>query len=422
MPKFKMLSRDPDVDFTQYRTWIADEIDIDGYYYNGPKGGHNSLISVKVYTDTYTISDGYAVVDFNLPNPTDWYPIRRTLPECIYDSQLAVIDGYVYLFGGNLTDKIYRARLGRPSDWKDTGARLPTTLYGSQLAIIDGYIYLFGGNNGIATDVIYSATTSDPLTWTNHGSCLPRKLYHSNLSVLDGYIYLLGGQLFSDSTNIISRASVNDPLVWNDYSILPESLFSSHPAIIDGYVYLFGGMKKELLGLYNLPTSSIYRSPINDLISWSVDGYLPHSASFGQFITIGNDGYLFSFDKERTSSFIDGYPFDYGYVDTGSQSLFTKIFTCKLNDPLTWTLLDEYIPGEIYQSQVAIINDRLILFGGNGSSIIFVDNPIIHYDFYLPEVLNYGDITRTQYQSVSNILDLNKLLGFPYWKTDYKWH
>jgi N-acetylneuraminic acid mutarotase len=418
MSKFKMLGLDPDLDFTQYRTWIADEIDLDGYHYNGLKGGSNKLVNIKVYEDTY--NDGYAIVDFNLPDPTEWYSIRKTLPEQICDSQLAIIDDYVYLFGGNTTDKIYKAKLSRPSFWEDTTAKLPSKLYGSHLAIIDGYIYLFGGNNGHAVDNIYSASINDPLTWIDNGSCLPRKLYHSQLIIVDGYIYLLGGHGASEPTNTISRASVNNPLNWEDFSVLPDSLYGSHSSVIDGYIYLFGGIIKDSFAFHNLPTCNIYKSLINNISEWNIDGYLPYPISFGQFITIGNKGYLFAIDKERISNLIDGYPFNYGYIDIGNQTYFTKIFSCNLNNSSNWNLLEKTIKGEIFQSHIAIIDDRLFLFGGNGSSIIFIDNSIIHYDFNSSEVLAYGDKTRTQYHSIINKLDLNKLLGFPYWIANYK--
>ena len=150
-----MVARDINSNPTQWRTWVVPNTpDFDGYYYTGLKSGPDPFTEVKAYA----ITDGYAVADFNLPDPTDWtvitdqlewdFPIRRVLPFPLEDASLAVLDGYIYMFGGKITDKIYRAHVNNPADWEDTGAVLPGPLFGSSLAIVDGYIYLFGGNNG----------------------------------------------------------------------------------------------------------------------------------------------------------------------------------------------------------------------------------------------------------------------------------
>ena len=418
-----MVAKDVDSNPIQYRTWVVNNYpDFDGYYYFGLKSGPHSLSDIIAYT----ISDDSVVADFNLPDPLNWKTTYKVLPERITDSQLAVIGDYVYLFGGNFTSKIYKANLNNPVDWEYTGYNLPTPLYGSQLAIIQNHVYLFGGNNGVATDTIYSALLSNPLLWTNHGSLLPQKLCHSHLCITDGYIYLLGGQGINDPTDVIFSASASDPLTWiNTNNNLPDPLFGSHISIIDGYICLFGGMTGDL------PTNSIYCAPTNDLSDWSLGGYLPYETAFGQFITLGRDGYLLSVDKERISHYnpyyinildleqdMITYYIEGNYYDIGDQTYFTKIFWCQLDDISSWEL-KAVIPGEVFQSQLAIIYDRLFMFGGNGSNTIFASDYYIKYKFDLPNVINYGNITRTLYQETTNPLDLYKVLGFPYWKTDY---
>lgn len=387
-----MIGRDCDSSPIEFRTWIVDSTpDYDGYYYIGLRGGTNDFVDVVAYP---LAIDGY--FDFCFPNTLSWKTTYATLPASIYDSHLAILDGYVYLFGGNRASNIYRAPLGRPVDWEYTGSYLPTPLCGAQLAVIGNRVYLFGGNDGYATRTIYSAATNNPLVWTNHGSLLPTNLYHSNLYISDGYIYLVGGQGINSSTNVILSAQTSDPLTWTTSAYtLPSNICGSQIAMIDGYVYLFGGL------INDIPTANIYRASTTSFAGWSLVGNLPKAISFSQFVTIGRKGYLFAIDVETP------------------QTYYTKIFRCDLDDPLTWTLMSETINGEFYQSQLAVINDRLFLFGGNGMTAIFVTDQILKFSLTSQDVVDYEYVTRELFRATVDKLDLMSVLGFPDWRTNY---
>jgi len=422
-----MVGRDVDSSPVEYRTWVVDGYpDYDGYYYTGPKGGTNPLVDVVAYP----VINANGPIDFNLPDPTFWQKTYTQLPSDLRDAHLAIVDGYVYLFGGKHSNKIFRTSTCRPTDWKDTGATLPTPLYGAQIAIISGRIYLFGGNNGVATDTIYSAPLIDPLTWTNHGSYLPQPLYHSQLLITgtDGYIYLFGGSTINHLTDNVFYASVYDPFTWHVHSKrLPKALCGSSVAYIANVVYLLGGISANLLG--TLPSADVYYIELTELINesswWNVlSNELPYAMAFAQFVTVGYSGYLIGIDHERVGYYMteDDLPL-IDYVESGSETYNTKIFKCSLSPDshyhLNWRKIDQEIKGEIFQSQLAIIYDRLFLFGGNGSSIIFACRPITKYNFGSPDVYAYGDVTRTQYSAATNSLELFRILCFPYWKTDY---
>jgi hypothetical protein len=394
MVRYKMVGRDVDSIPTQYRTWVVnDQPDFTGELYTGLKSGDNSLVDISAYL----VADDFAIVDFNLPNPLEWASTQKVLPDAVADSQLAILDGYAYLFGGKISDKIYRADINNPADWEDTGAHLPIPLYGSQLAIIEDRIYLFGGNDGYATDVILSATTADPLTWNNYGSLLPRKLYNAQLGIIDGYVYLFGG--YDGYTgNTILKASTDDPFTWEDTgSTLPDHLYGSHLGVVDGYMYLFGGLISP-----SNPTINIYKASVDNPTSWSLAYYLPFPICFGQFVTVGTKGYLFTA----------------GDAAFTPRSTFTKILRCDLTNPLYWIDMQRVVPGEVTQSQLAIIYDRLFLFGGSGSSVIFANAPILKFDFNSAGAVAYGSVTRTEFDA-TDPLDLFEVLGFPYWKTNY---
>jgi hypothetical protein len=337
-------------------------------------------------------------MDFNLPQPQHWHITWRTMPQMVYNSQLSVIDGYIYLFGGQNSDIIWRAPTNNPADWVDTGARLPSILGGSQYADPnDGYIYLIGGENVEAVDTIFRAPKSNPLAWTNLGSKLPEPLHKSSLIIADGYMYLLGGQGLNHAISKIFRATVTAPTVWTDTgSVIPQQMYGSVPAIIGGKMYLFGGLLLE-----DSPTNRVFSASLSAPLTWNLDGYLPYAASYGQFVTVGTHGYLFT-----SASITD-------------QNYFTRILRMDLTAPGQWVDVLAVLPGELSQSQLAVIYDRVFLFGGNGNSIVLACDQKLKYLPAHPQVLAYAATTRTAFDAVVNPLDKFKILGYPAWKTDY---
>lgn len=396
-----MTARDVDTSPTQHRTWVVtDQLDMTGQYYDGYKGGPNPLDEVYAYP----VGDGY-IVDFNLMNPTEWATTYRTLPEPTYDAHILVMDEYIFLFGGMGSDKIFSSTIGNPAYVLDTYQTLPSSLGGGQLAVLDGYsdgladgyVFIFGGNDGYATDKIYGAAIGDLLTWKDYGSLLPRALYDAQLYMDGNNLYLYGGNDGYGPTNVILSASVADPLTWSEsVATLPDNLTNSHILVANNYIYLIGGL------VDGYPTANVYVASDADPTSWSLGGSLPYPAHSGQLVTIGNSAYLFATDIYD--------PQVYG----------TKIYTCNKSFPLTsWEDTGYTIPGSLAQSQLAFVGDRMFMFGGNGSSIIFTHSYDVIYEYNDPVAVAYGDVTRTQYQAVTDGYQKTQVLGFPYWKTDY---
>lgn len=413
MVRYKMLARDVDAIPTQYRTWVVDDVpDFSGHFYTGLKSGDSPFEDVIAY-----YLDGYAIADFNfptisLPNITNWSTTYKVLPDVIYDGQLAIIDGYLdgyldgydgyntgyaYIFGGKLSPKIWRTKLSSPTNWEDTESFLPGPLSGSQVAIIGDRIYLFGGELDVVSDVIYSAPLSNPLDWTDHGSLLPIPLKRSQLAIIDSNIYLFGGYSIDGATDHIFTAPISDPLNWVDTGqYLPIPVYNSHLGIINNVVYLFGGQTSS-----GTPTTKILRADNSNPTNWVELGNLPNAVYSGHFFTIGNQGYLISAGSPTSTVFQ------------------TKIFRCDLSSPTQWIDTRKYVPGNVTESHLAIIYDRVFLFGGNGTSVIFACNSLLKYNILDPTVIAYGDVTRTQYNNTFNKLDLFKVLGFQPWRTDY---
>jgi hypothetical protein len=402
---YKMVARDCDSIPTQYRTWIvANFPDFSAQYYYGSKSGNNALTDISAYA----INDPTVIADFNLPLPASWspfpseivrdYPIYKVLPADVEDAQLAVIDGYVYMFGGKITNAIYMASVDNPADWTETGATLPTPLYGASLAIINNTIYLFGGNNGTETvDTIFSAPVSNPLNWTNTGSTLPGPLQYSNLGMYNTHLNLFGGQDGYNASNVIYQASTTNPLAWSNSGFqIPVPIYGSVFAQIDGYWMIFGGQISP-----EAPTSAIWSASINEPTVWALDGYLPYPTSFGKFVTVGASGYIIG-------------PM-VGAAPTG----FTPIIQCDLATPSVFQDTMQTVRGVLSHSQIAIIYDRIWLFGGSGESAIFACNQQLKYNLYDATVMAYGTITRVLLPATNNINNPYEALCFPYWQSDY---
>jgi N-acetylneuraminic acid mutarotase len=306
-------------------------------------------------------------------------------------SQLAIKDGYVYLFGGKVNRNIIRASLNNPTEWEDTNYDLPMELSNSQIAIINGDGYLFGGReydgyDGYDSDTILGS--SDLLHWNKVGT-LPIPLSYSQLAILDGYIYLFGGKS-SRTTEKILRAHVSNPLSWSEFGNIVIPIHNSTIGIIDGYVLLIGGQDE-----FNQRMNWVLNSPVNDLINWSVDS-LPNYLCAGQFITIGDDGYVFA-------------------MTDASNSYTTNILQYHAG---SWFNTQKIIPGDISESQIAIIGDRLFFFGGNGSSMIFAGIPEYKYLETDAIVASYAQRTRTDFRAAT-LLNRFEVLGFAPWKTNY---
>jgi hypothetical protein len=410
MVRYKMVARDVNAIPTQYRTWIVNDVpDLTGALYTGLKSGPNSMVDISAYL----ITDGYVIADFDLPLPASWqsipdtpfdFPGHKVLPEQVGDSQLVIIDGYAYMFGGKITDKIYRADLNNPADWIDTGARLPTVLYNSSLAIVNNVIYLFGGNTGDkfnlglgAVDTIFSAPVNDPLNWTNHGNLLPIRVHSSSLGMANGSLYLFGGQEINSATDIILTASTSDPLTWSIGGHLAAPLYGSTITQLNGFWYLLGG---QLIA--NSMINTIYRAAVSAPFSWQIDGYMPYSTSYGQFFPMGNNGYYMGHSP--------------GDAATG----FTAILQAPLNSITQWVDTKQIVPAVLSHSQSAIIYDRLWFFGGSGLSAIFACEQMLKYDYGNPTVVAYGNNTRTNFQATDNLNEPFLALGIAYWRTDYK--
>lgn len=405
-----MVGLDVNANPQQYRVWVVNNVpDFTGEFYTGEKSGTAPLCDISAYV----ITDDSVIGDCLLPLPSEWrpgltqiltdFPLLATLPSPVEDSAFAIIGNSAWLFGGKLSNKIYTASLNNPQAWVDTGATLPTALYGASLAIIGSTIYLFGGDDGYNAPGLgplktaYSAPTSNPTSWTNLGTVLPKRLFYSSIGVVNGQIYLFGGMTSSGVTNEIFTASVAHPTTWTTDGYISEAVYGASLAQVNGYWILYGGMTAP-----NTPSTITQSASISGSNAWNTGEVLPYATAFSQFLTVGNDGYLIGP--------MLGSPYESG---------FTTIIQCHLDSPTAFFDTELVVPGNISHSQLAIIYDRVWLFGGSGSSAIFACNQQIKYDFYSPVAQAYGNITRVLLPATDNANNPYMALGMPIWRTSY---
>jgi hypothetical protein len=405
MTRYKMIANDPNSYPNQKRFWITSAPDFNALQFDGYKAGLNAFNEVKAYE----VLDGYAVINYFLPNPDKWFQVsRKSLPSPANGASLAIVDGYSWLFGGSNSNQILRSSLNTPATWTQVGT-LPSALSHSHLAIIGSTIYLFGGSDGYGqpTNHVYSAPTSSPTTWTDLGSHLNVAVSNGSLMMLGGSnrIYIYGGLTTGGATTGIQTALTSSPLSWSASSnFLPAPLYSSSVGMADGYIFLFAGENAV-----NNPVSTIYRAPIATPSIFTAVGNLPFPISSGKFFTVGAQGYLI------------------GYSANPLVPNRTSILQCDLTDPLTWTDMMNILPGDPSRSVPGILSnfsfmitdDRLWILGGNNSTNILTTEQQLTFSYTDPKPSAYGAATRTTFQMTDNLNNPFLALGFPYWLTSY---
>ena len=385
-----MIGRDLNSSPSQYRVWVDILPDLTGESYSGIKSGELPLDNIS----TYFLPDGYSG-NFNLPNPFYWKTTKHLLPNLAYRSQSAIIDGYIYLFGGQDSNKILRAHVSNPCDFINTGATLPVALGGSQLAIVDGYIYLFGGHTTTATNVILRASTSDPLAWSSLGT-LPLALCDSQLVTLNDKLYLLGG-FDTDARNVILVADRNTPGIWTQSSsFLPAPIAGASVTIFDGYIYLMGGY-------HNGAKKTIFKASVGSPETWSlIEATLPEPMYYSHYFKVGDQHLLFGTTQPNPT-----------------ETERTSIFYTKFLSDGYWNDWIYTVPGYVHQSELICVYDRLFLLGVNGNTAIFTSDYFAKVEVDLPACMQYTYDTRSLFDDYPDKFDLFAVLGYHYWKTDF---
>lgn len=187
-------------------------------------------------------ADGYTATDeilmANAEDPLNW-EVVGFLPKAIFDQSLFIDDGYLYLLGG-FTNKsegvIWKASTSDPTDWTTSSFSLPARLAGSAIAMVDGYVYLFGGHkDGVAQTTVCSAQIANPEVWTTLGNAaLPMPMSYGQAIIIGNRIYL-----YANSEIIYSSFFMN---TWNKSEFeIPGETYQASFAVIRDQLFFFGG-------------------------------------------------------------------------------------------------------------------------------------------------------------------------------------
>ena len=396
-----MIGKDIDCSPEQYRVWeVLDRPDFKGEKYTGIKAGSSPLENITAYM----ILNIDSPTKFNLPVVNDpdvesWMNTKKLLPENISNGQLAIIGNYIYIFGGESCDKIYRAKINDPTDWEVTKGKLPSKLSDSHLAIINDTIYLFGGKNKKSLKKIFSAKINDPLNWQDHGELLPKNIQDSQLAIIGDYIYLFGGFENTKPISNILRANINSPLLWEDTNkFLPKPLYNSTLFISSNSVFLCGGQD-----INSNIISDVFSAKLEDPMCWNYFGNLPSATASAQCFTIGDKIYLMQ-----------------GKVNSNDFQNKTKIYSTNFDKPgKKWRILNSKINHNVLDSHIAIIYDRIFIFGGNGTLNISVSAYKAKFNINSQEAISYYEVTRKKYSHCKCVAELFITIGFSPWKTHF---
>jgi len=407
--KYRNIARDINTSIKQYRCWISDGYPgIDGYGFYGSKSGVNDFIDYNYYS----IPDGYTS-NFLFPLAEEIARTKFTLPYPTDGASLLVLDGYIYLFGGKGSNKILRSLINDPNKWIDTQATIPEQLYDSSLILNKelGYIYLVGGNISydcyhLPTKNVYRANITNPLVWETLVDRIPEAMSGMQIVYHGDNFYILGGKnsLGEYSTTVYLSNSLGDASQWNVFFPYAIDNGLSYCGCIINYktdeLYLFGG--ETNLGWSN----KIYSRSANlsnDLSNFELVGTLPYKISRPNIFIIGNTVYM------------------YTHVDDNIDELsFCKILKCSVDNLSDgWKECDTVIINGSFNSQLAIIDNRIYLFGGSGSTNIQTSNQKIQYIYNDINVVEY-DFTLNDINQITDTKIVSNRLGYNYWITNYK--
>lgn len=230
-------------------------------------------------------------------------------------------------------------------------------IYGMSSNIIktDKYLYLFSGFDGYSyTSMVYnSRINNDKYTNLNNWtlvSPLPKVLTEQQTLILGNKIYTIGGYYHENSTNYIPNIYVatidsdNGNLTkWKTYNLLPYPLAKAAIATKGNTVYLFGGYNYDKV----YDSILINKFTGNKLGSWNISKVkLPIPMYSAKAFTIDNEIYLLAGNTDE-EELLDIY----------------KIYTNEEED-IDRIELYSKLPIHITHTDIAIVNDKLAIFGG----------------------------------------------------------
>jgi N-acetylneuraminic acid mutarotase len=197
---------------------------------------------------------------------TDTWENRTSIPTTRMSLQANVVDGKIYVIGGQMLAGLYIINPSSSNDVYDPAtdswskmAPIPTPVMGYASTVLDNKIYIIGGGNtgGPEYEPLSQVQIFDPKTnqWTN-GTSIPTGVISARAVATTGQfapkrIYVIGGSLTSyprwSSYNVIDLNQVYDPETdtWTAGTPMPTPRYLFGVAVINDEIYAIGGVSEE---------------------------------------------------------------------------------------------------------------------------------------------------------------------------------
>ena len=228
------------------------------------------------------------------------------------DFSTAVVDGKIYLIGGNLFGNrkgpfgMALVEIYNPENnsWR-RGADMPTDRAAPTTAVIDGRIYVMGGYTGIDNrgknfKVLKIVEVYDPKTDTwerKQDMSVPRALFGAG--VVAGNIYAIGGFVHPSDKNPgdpwhIDLVEVYDPATdtWAKRANMPTKRAALGVEVVNDQVYAIGGHGWPRVGNRNGPFLTVIEEYNPKTNRWRKAKDMPDARVSFSTVVVGNAIYL----------------------------------------------------------------------------------------------------------------------------------
>lgn len=219
----------------------------------------------------------------------------------------AVLDGKVYVMGGQRTDtgfipgpatNLVEVYDPASNTWS-AATPMPTARMGLVAAVMNGRIYVIGGRtDGYSTSAVGTVEVFDPGTqlWTT-GNPMPTPRYFAAAAVTGGEILISGGNF---ETNVLRTLEAYNPLTnqWRNRTAMPTARAQLAMAEANGHLYAVGGYA----GLISQWVGTVEEyNPLAD--TWAVRASMPTARAHLALAQI--DGKLLAAGGENVNRSLD---------------------------------------------------------------------------------------------------------------------
>jgi DNA-binding CsgD family transcriptional regulator/N-acetylneuraminic acid mutarotase len=217
------------------------------------------------------VNSGGATGDIDRYDPlTDSWSALSPKPVAVFNVQVAVINGLIYIPGGRTDESILQPTdileiYDTNTDKWHTGSALPVPLSAYGLVAYDGDLYVFGGWDGQQyRNSVFSYDPTDD-AWQER-TPMPTARGFCGAVEAGGRIYVMGGidgDQSVDANEIYSPArDNNNNKPWASGFPIPESRYGVRAANIADTIYVFGGETENSnrVGLIYFPQTNIWQS------------------------------------------------------------------------------------------------------------------------------------------------------------------